>query len=37
MFKDLRKDEMPPHGYKQIKAHLIYDIKNDTRHKAIYK
>ena len=33
-FNDMDKDGIPPKGYKQIKVHLIYNIKHDTRHKS---
>ena len=33
-FYDMGKGGIPPKGYKKIKVHLIYDIKNNTTHKA---
>ena len=32
IFNDLRKNVIPPDGYKKIKVHLIYDIKHNIRH-----
>ena len=34
IFNDIGKDGIHSKGYKNIKVHLIYDIKNDTRHKV---
>ena len=33
-FKDMGKHAPTPIGYKRIKAHLVYDVKHDGRHKA---
>jgi Reverse transcriptase (RNA-dependent DNA polymerase) len=34
-FKDLGSQALAaPHGYKKIRAHLVYDVKHDGRHKA---
>ena len=33
-FKDLGKGAGKPDGYKQIRVHLVYDVKHDGRHKA---
>ena len=34
VFKDHGHKATPPPGYKVIRAHLIYDVKHDGRHKA---
>ena len=34
VFKDHGHKATPPLGYKVIRAHLIYDVKHDGRHKA---
>jgi hypothetical protein len=31
-FKDLGLQALAPHGYKKIRAHLVYDVKHDGRH-----
>jgi hypothetical protein len=28
--------DKPPDGHKKIRAHLVFDVKNDGRHKACY-
>ena len=33
-FKDLGSGAKKPDGYKQIRVHLVYDVKHDGRHKA---
>ena len=33
-FKDLGHQASAPQGYKKIRAHLVYDVKHDGRHKA---
>jgi Reverse transcriptase (RNA-dependent DNA polymerase) len=33
-FKDLGPQAWAPHGYKKIRAHLVYDVKHNGRHKA---
>jgi hypothetical protein len=33
-FKDLGSQASAPHGFKKIRAHLVYDMKHDGRHKA---
>ena len=33
-FKDLGKGVKPPHGYKQITVHMVYNVKHDGHHKA---
>jgi Reverse transcriptase (RNA-dependent DNA polymerase) len=33
-FKDLGPQALVPHGYKKIRAHLVYDVKHDGCHKA---
>ena len=34
VFRDHGYDAKPPPGYKNIRVHLIYDVKHDGRHKA---
>jgi hypothetical protein len=33
-FKDFGPQASAPHGYKKIRAHLVYDVKHDGHHKA---
>ena len=34
VFKDLGHKAAPPHEYKTIQVHLIYDVKHNGKHKA---
>ena len=34
VFKDMGLDAPVPQGYKNIKVHLVYDVKHDGRHRA---
>lgn len=33
-FRDLGHQASAPQGFKKIRAHLVYDVKHDGRHKA---
>ena len=33
-FKDIGKGGIPGPGYKKIRVHMVYDVKNDGRHRA---
>ena len=33
-FEDLGRGATPPHDYKRVDVHFVYDIKHDGRHKA---
>ena len=34
VFKDIGKHSLPPEGYKNIRVHIIFDVKHDGRHCA---
>ena len=34
VFKDIGKFSPVPEGYKNIRVHMIYDVKHDGRHRA---
>jgi len=34
VFKDIGKHALPPEGYKNIRVHMIFDVKHNGRHRA---